>query len=216
METGTNVRRFKLDPNPLNLILLSALLVILFFWIQGDVGFEIADEGFLWYGTIRTAIGEVPGRDFQAYDPGRYYWGALWFKLLSNDGIISLRISQAIFQFLGLSVGLMLLRRVLRSWLALLVAAAVLLLWMFPPWKIYEPVITIFAVYFAVLLIERPSTKRHLMAGIFTGLAAFFGRNHGAYCFAAFLLLIVFIWWRMDRGSLLLRVGAYCLGVVIG
>ena len=59
--------------------------------------------------------------------------------------------------------------------MALIAAAGILLLWMFPPWKIYEPVIIIAAVYLAVLLVEKPSRNRHLMAGIFVGVAAFFG-----------------------------------------
>ena len=87
---------------------------------------------------------------------------------------------------------------------------------MFPQWKIYEHVTNIVALYFATLLIENPSRKRHLVAGTFVGMAAFFGRNHGVYCFAAFLLLILFIRWRIDRGSLPVRVGAWGLGIVIG
>lgn len=216
MKIGLKWPQFKLEATPLNLAVLSALLVIIFFIIQGNVGLDIADEGYLWYGTIRTSVGDVPIRDFQAYDPGRYYWGALWFKIFGSHGIIALRISQAIFQFLGLSVAFLLLRRVLRSWLALVGSGIVLMVWMFPPWKIYEPVITILAVYFAVLLIEKPSRNRHLIAGIFVGLAAFFGRNHGVYCFAAFLLLILFVWWKIDRGALAPRVGMWALGVVIG
>src|SRR5438105_3497367 len=134
MRTRADLRKFKPELTSLNLILLSALLVVLFFLLQGDIGLNLADEGFLWYGTIRTALGDIPIRDFQSYDPGRYYWGALWFKVLRSDGIMALRMSQAIFQFLGLSLALLLLRRVLSSWLALVVAGGVLLLWMFLPW----------------------------------------------------------------------------------
>src|SRR6266545_4510165 len=104
MRTRIDLRRYIPEPTPRNLIILSALLVIIFFLLQGNVGLDIADEGFLWYGTIRTALGEVPIRDFQAYDPARYYWGALWFKVIGNNGIIALRISEALFQFLGLSL----------------------------------------------------------------------------------------------------------------
>jgi hypothetical protein len=216
MKTGIDLRRFIPDPSPLNLIVLAALLVVVFFLLQGNVGLNIADEGFLWYGTIRTALGDVPMRDFQAYDPARYYWGALWFKAIGNNGIIALRISQAIFQFFGLSLALLLLRRVFSAWSALIAAAAILLIWLFPPWKIYEPVITIAAVYFSTLLIENPTRKRHLVAGIFIGFAAFFGRNHGLYCFVAFLCLILFIWWKVDRRGLASRVSAWTLGIVIG
>jgi hypothetical protein len=211
-------RELRPEINARNLVVLSAAMVILNFFLQGDVGGLILlyDEGYLWYGTIRTALGEIPVRDFQAYDPGRYYWGALWFKLLRNDGILALRISQAVFQFVGLSVAFLLLRRVLRSWLPLITAGVILLVWMFPPLKIYEPVITICAVYFAVLLIENPLKTRHLIAGVFVGQAAFFGRNHGVYCFAAFLLVILFAWWRTDLRALFGRLAFWGLGIVIG
>jgi len=199
-----------------NLLVLSGVLVLLVFILQGNVGFNLADEGFLWYGTIRTALGEIPVRDFQSYEPGRYYWGALWFKLLRNDGIMALRVSQAVFQFVGLSVALLLLRRVVRSWILLIFAAIILVRWMFPMWKIYEPVIQIGAIYFAVLIIEKPSGPKYLVAGIFTGLAAFFGRNHGLYCAIAFVLLLFYLHWTSDKRVLLKRLGFLSVGVVIG
>src|SRR5215203_5332001 len=113
----TYLARSELRPPQLttrNLLILSAVMVILGFLLQGNVGFNMPDEGFLWYGTIRTSLGEVPIRDFQSYEPGRYYWGALWFKLLRSDGILTLRLSQTVFQFVGLSLALLLLRRLLR------------------------------------------------------------------------------------------------------
>src|ERR1043166_5461507 len=199
-----------------NLLILSAVIVVLVFLLDGNVGLNIPDEGFLWYGTIRTALGEIPVRDFQSYEPGRYYWGALWFKLLRNDGIMALRISQSVFQFFGLSLALLLLRRLMNSWIALIAAAIILARWMFPIWKIYEPVILIAAIYFAVLIIEDPSRVRHLVAGVFIGVAAFFGRNHGLYCVVAFVLLIAFVFFSIDRRALLARLGALSLGIIIG
>ena len=199
-----------------NLVGLSAVMVTLLFLLQGNIGFNLADEGFLWYGTIRTAVGEVPVRDFQSYEPGRYYWGALWFKLLQNDGILALRVSQSAFQFVGLGLALLLLRRLVRSWIALILAAGILARWMYPTWKIYEPIILIAAIYIAVLIIEEPSKRRHLMAGIFVGLAAFFGRNHGLYCFVAFVLLLVYLNWASDKRVLLQRLGVMSLGIIIG
>lgn len=199
-----------------NLIVLSALLVAFAFLLQGDVGFNLSDEGFLWYGTIQTAFGQVPIRDFQSYEPGRYYWGAFWFKLLGSDGILTLRLSQAVFQFIGLTLGLLLLRRLFGSWIALTCAAIILLRWMVPTWKIYEPVILIAAIYFAVLLIEQPSVMRHLAAGVFVGLAAFFGRNHGLYCAVAYVLLTFYLSWTNDKRVLPTRLGALAAGIVIG
>lgn len=216
MKTPTHWPNFTPQLTTQNLIVLSAVMIVLVYLVQGDVGFNTSDEGFLWYGTIRTALGEVPIRDFQSYEPARYYWGALWFKLLRNDGIFALKVSQAALEFIGLTLALLLLRRVVSSWLALIFAAAILVRWMVPKWKIYEPVIEIGAIYVAVLVIESPSLKRHLLAGTFTGFAAFFGRNHGLYCGLAFVLLAVFQGWKTDKKVLLHRFGALALGAVIG
>ena len=64
-----------------------------------------ADEGFLWYGVLQTRAGEIPIRDFQSYDPGRYYWCAAW-SFLFGGGILGLRASIAVMQAVGLFFGL--------------------------------------------------------------------------------------------------------------
>ncbi len=196
-------------------VLLSAALVSASFLLQGYIGVDLADEGFLWYGTWRTALGEVPIRDFQSYDPGRYYWGALWSGALGT-GLLALRASSAVFQFLGLTFGLLVLRRLTwNSWF-LLVTGTLLLVWMFPRHKLFEPSIAMATVYVGVRLLERQSRKMDLIAGVFVGVAAFFGRNHGIYALVAFLLLILFSRFEVARGDLPKRIGAWALGIVVG
>jgi hypothetical protein len=72
----------------LAIVLLSAALAAGAFVIQTDVDLNLADEGHLWHVTARAVLGDVPLRDIRAYDPGRYYWGAVWFTLL-GPGLIS-------------------------------------------------------------------------------------------------------------------------------
>ena len=110
-------------PDVFRISLLAFLLVSAWYWLQGHILMNPADEGFLWYGTWRTASGDVPMRDFQSYYPGRYYWGALWFKALGH-GILALRISTWVFGALGLTCGLLVLRRGIRSWWMLAATAS--------------------------------------------------------------------------------------------
>ncbi len=69
---------------------------------KGRVGFNPADEGFLWYGVQRTVAGEVPLRDFQSYEPARYYWCAAG-ALLLGQGLVAMRLSEAVAQAIELS-----------------------------------------------------------------------------------------------------------------
>lgn len=206
---------YKKVPDALKITLLSLVLVAFSLWLQGDIGLNLADEGFLWYGAIQTALGKVPIRDFQSYDPGRYYWTAAWLMLFGK-GIISLRVSVGIFQFVGLTFGLLALRRVVRSRWMLAVAGFLLLIWMIPRHKVFESSLAMAGVYFAVRLIEDPSLRRHFISGIFVGIAAFFGRNHGLYSFLAFFLLILFIRLKLDKDNFVKRAGLWIAGILLG
>jgi hypothetical protein len=195
--------------------LLSFGLAGFSFWFQGNIGLNLADEGFLWDGTVRTLAGEIPILDFKAYDPGRYYWSAGW-ALLFGDGIMALRLSVAIFQALGLFMALLAATRVLQHRWQLVLAGFLLLLWMFPRHKLFDLSLSMAAVYVATVLIERPTYGRHFIAGAFVGLAAVFGRNHGVYTFLAFVSVVVFISVKIDRGALVKRLGVLVGGIAVG
>jgi hypothetical protein len=172
------------------LVLLAAALSLGWFALDGKVGLNLADEGYLWYGAQAVARGEVPMRDFQAYDPGRYLWVAGWSRWLGQD-VVGLRLACVFFQILGVSAGLLVAWRLSRHWLFLLGVGLLLCAWMHPRYKCYEQSIALMSVYVAVLLLERPTAHRHFRAGIFGGLMAVMGRNHGVYHLVAFALLIV-------------------------
>ena len=105
----------------------------LFAW-QGNAGFDLGDEGYLWYGAKQVMQGAVPMRDFMSYDPGRYYWSAAFMGLWGDDGIMSLRYAVAIFQAAALLVAIELIARTERRSSVLFVLLAVLALasWMLP------------------------------------------------------------------------------------
>ncbi len=199
----------------LGLALLAVILSVGWFWVDGDVGLNLADEGYLWYGVEAVARGEVPMRDFQAYDPGRYLWGAAWRRVLGSD-LVSLRLSCVFFQCLGVTAGLLAAWRLSRHWLFLLTTGLLLCVWMQPRYKCFEQSIALMALYAGVLLLERPTLQRHLGVGIFTGLMAVMGRNHGVYCLVAFALLIALV--AQGHGLRAWFVGplVWIVGIVVG
>jgi len=204
------------------LALLAAVLTFGLFLYERRLDFYVSEEGFLWYGAIGAAHGEVPFRDFYSYDPGRYYWAAAWAKLL-GDGILSLRLSTAVFQALGLFCGLfaawrLTTRPTLRRWLMAPVGI-LLLVWMEPRNRLFEPALAMAAVAVAVALLERPSLRRHFWAGVLVGLGLFFGKNHGLYLGVAFLLLLLLLRWRWPapgEPGLPRRLAAWIGGGLVG
>lgn len=168
-------------------ILIVAFLVVgaSFLW-QGNVGFSLWDEGFLWYGVQRVLLGEVPIRDFMAYDPGRYYWTAALISLFGDNGIMSLRAAVAAFQAMGLFVGLYLIAQSQQlkyksDIVFILIAAITLAVWMFPRHKLFDISISILLIGVLAYLVSNPAPRRYVVAGTCVGLIAVFGRNHGVY-----------------------------------
>jgi len=194
--------------------LLALALVATSFLLQAHIDLNLIDEGYLWYGAIAVTKGQVPIRDFASYDPARYYWVAAWLRLLDR-GIIPVRIACAVFNAGGILCGLLVVRRLTRSWWVLAAVGALLTLWLFPAFMLNHT-IALAAVYVAVLLIERPSLARHLLAGAFVGFATFFARNLGLYALVSFGALIVLIWWKLDPRDLTRRGLAWGAGIVLG
>jgi hypothetical protein len=146
------------------------------------------DEGYLWYGTLRVLEGEVPLRDFRSYEPGRYYWCALCM-LFFGKGILGLRAGVCIFYFLGLGAGLVALRLGGLDWAGIIAAAAVLTVWAYPQHKLFEPALSMFAIFAGVLLIAVPGPGTFMLAGAMVGVIAIAGINYGAYAGAGLFLL---------------------------
>lgn len=158
---------------------------------EGRSAIKLSDEGYLWYGCVRTSLGEVPVRDFQAYEPGRYLWGAAFLRLLGSDGVVSLRVSQAAFLAVGLLCGLLVLRRFSSHPLVLSAGAVLLVAWMWPLFRATDTTLPLAAVLVLTRLLESPSPRRCAEATTFVGVATFFGRNHGLYAFLATVPILI-------------------------
>jgi hypothetical protein len=163
------------------------------FLLEAHLGFNLWDEGYLWYGVQRVLQGEVPIRDFMAYDPGRYYWAAGLLSLFHANGVVAVRAATALFSTLGVvAAAWLVLRGSTGDALARLgtcaVAVVLCLLWMVPWWKGYDAAISIVLAASLARVLARPSPQRFLVHGVVIGLAAVFGRNHGFYGVVACLL----------------------------
>lgn len=168
------------------ILVLSFIVIFLVFAWQGNKRISLADEGFLWYGAQRVMLGEVPIRDFMAYDPGRYYWSAALMAMIGDNGIMSLRAAVAVFQALGLFVGLLLISQSAKGrgrdkLLFLIACTATLMVWMYPRHKLFDISLSIFLIGVLTYLIQNPVPRSYYITGICVGLVSVFGRNHGVY-----------------------------------
>ncbi|WP_094849476.1 hypothetical protein [Bordetella genomosp. 9] len=194
---------------------------MVFIW-EGNKGFSLWDEGYLWYGVQRVVAGEVPVRDFMAYDPGRYYWAAALLMPWGDYGIMAVRAACAVFEALGLFAGLYLVSREIQASRKSVVFCTILtgitlVSWMCIRHKLFDTSISIFSVGMVVYLLERPVGRRYLLAGVYTGMAAVFGRNHGVY--AAFGMLIGIAWLATGAigvQAVLRGLATWAAGVVLG
>ena len=204
---------------PAQLLSLTIFMVLALLIWQGNKGFNLWDEGFLWYGVQRVMLGEVPIRDFMAYDPGRYYWSASLMSLWGDNGIIALRSAVVAFQAMGLFVGLLLIARTVKkqNFLYLLLSAVTLTVWMFPRHKLFDIALSILLIGVLTFLIQSPTNRRYFFAGLCVGLVAVFGRNHGMYGVAG--SIGVMFWLNIQRSEgpgLIKGIVLWGLGVTSG
>jgi hypothetical protein len=205
-----------LNTNEVKIFLISVFIVFAWFYIQGDAGIGLADEGYLWHNAQQTLNGRVPVRDFRSYDPGRYYWIAIWFKITEDDGLLSLRFACALFQLIGLFCGLLVMKRIINSWGLLILIGILLTLCMSPRHKYFEIALSLIALLFAVRLIEEPTSFRHFAAGCVTAIAAFIGKNFGVYFLTSFIFLIVFIRFNTKNHPFWHSIGLFGIGLLVG
>jgi hypothetical protein len=201
--------------NPWGALMLAVALAGCSFLLQGRQGLNLADEGFLWCGVQRTAGGEVPLRDFQSYDPGRYYWCAAGTSLFGK-GLVALRFSETVFQALGLWAGLLAVNRVARDWKLLGLVGLMLTLWMFPSHKLFDHTLLLTGILVAVRMLELASRGRVFAAGFFVGLCTFFGRNHALYNFVATGALLLLLCLKARKEVPASRIALWCVGVAVG
>ncbi|MEA9556926.1 hypothetical protein VC273_13710 [Xanthomonas nasturtii] len=197
---------------------LATIVVVAFQFAEIRFGLNIWDEGFLWYGVQRIWAGEVPIRDFMAYDPARYYWVAWLTSLWGGRGILDIRVAVLVFQIAGLGFGLLLLQNNTnrRDPVLLIIASVVLCSWMFPRHKLFDIAISMFTTALLAWWIEKPNARRSLLLGCCTGVIACFGRNHGVYAVAATVLAFAWTWVASGRAPRVAHLCAWVAGIAAG
>ena len=196
--------------------LIALILVVVSFRLQEHIGLNMADEGFLWNGTNRTSSGLVPIRDFKSYDPGRFYWTS-FFTRVFGKGIKGVRLSVAVFQFLGLWAGLDASTRLNQSWWVTALIGVLMLWWMQPRHKRFEHALTLIAIWAAIQLFENSTVSFiYFGVGCFVGVAAFMGRNHGVYAFLSFLSFFLILNIGSDLQAVVERGLYFVSGIIFG
>lgn len=166
----------------------------LFVW-QAPKSLNIQDEGYLWYGTRQVMNGFVPIRDFLAYDPLRYYFGALVQYAVNDTGIWSIRLATTLISMACLFVVLLVVSHNVAhtlTRLSLIVVALTSGLWLYPSHKVYDIFASLLLVYMLGKWIQTPSLRIAYYVGVVEGIVVLINRNHGLY--AGISTLCVVLW----------------------
>jgi hypothetical protein len=181
-----------------------------------STGINLGDEGYLWYGVRQVMRGDVPIRDFRAYDPGRYWWCVPWMALL-GPGIRSLRTAMFAARVLGLSIAVATLALAGDGWPVAICAAVALAAWMHPPWRQVDLLACVTVTALAVVLMTTAGDVHFLLAGVvLTGAVLPIGLNHALYGAAAFIAVLVIRAASGDLPDLWAAFGGLGLGMAIG
>jgi hypothetical protein len=197
----------------------AALITTIRFAFQAQVGLMLEDEGYLWYGSQRMVVGELPMRDFVGYDIPRYIWNALVMIITGSRDIYALRVAIALCEWVTLTFVWVVLTMSHVKWRSVVVwlGLVMVLFWLYPRHKIYDHVVIWFIILAFWWWLVNPTNRRTFWAGIVVGVAAMIGRNHGVYAACIGILLLGYVWWSpMDwrqRIRLALTLG---VGVVVG
>jgi hypothetical protein len=196
-------------------LLVGTAIAILHHRFTGHVGFNVSDEGFLWYGVRQTRRGEVPIRDFKSYDLGRYYLLA-GLAFMFGDGIVGLRKSLAVVRVLGLSLAMLAVWLGTRDMVWALATAVVVQIWYFPRWKAVDIAWSIAQVFVAGQLLDSPDPGVLSLAGMWISASWLVGINHALYAgaIASLCLLLGSVGWH--SGALLPQLLPLGMGAAIG
>lgn len=190
---------------------------LLFAW-QWRYGFNVGDEGWLWYISQRIRFGEMPIRDTFGYDPGRYLWSAAWFRILGADGLFEQRLANSIFGIIGIIFAYVAMMQArIKAAIRIPVAIILAIALCYPLHKVYEQSLSLIGVALVAYVLRNPTTPhRWLVLGAGTGIAACLGRNSGVYYLIASCAAAATAWQILGRKLAIRSTLLYLVGVLAG
>lgn len=149
---------------PLIIIIVGFCYYISYF----NYGISFGDEGFLVDGAERVLRGQLPGSDFMAYPPGRYFLLALLFKLFEVNLWVS-RFMEISFLLINGILMFYIGTRLMPPRMALISS---FVLMTFPgPWhKVFFTFGLLLPLMFLFRFLEKRTTERVLILGVVTGI----------------------------------------------
>lgn len=205
--------RLRTHPGLVGFCIMAVFVALIAHW-----GFALQDEPSEWYGAQRVLAGDIPLRDFNSYDPARYYWAAAVMALLHSHGFVAFRISLGLCAALGMLLAnrLIFRGRPAPSLWALLTISICLIIWMTRFYKVFDVVASIALVMSLAWLLEQPTRRRFFLNGVVVGLVAIIGRNHGVYGVVAGALGLGFVVWTERRAAFWSSLLCWSAGIVAG
>lgn len=185
---------------------------------QGNIGLDLWDEGFFWYGAQRVTFGEVPIRDYMAYDVGRYYWSGAFLWLSGDLGIISLRYSVVFLQIIAVFIFVYSIQKHKQpsGFVFNFTAAIIVVLWMYPYFKSFDHFAALLIVSGLILALKTKSTHGFFKCGVLVGLSALIGRNHGLYGLLAAAIALGYVFNALRNLKYVIKLAVYfCAGLFI-
>jgi hypothetical protein len=197
-------------------VAIALALPLVAFWFIGHHGLNLQDEGFLWYGAQRVLAGELPLRDFQSYDVGRYFWSAGWMWLFGDDGIVAMRAGNAVLASITVAIAAVLMSMQPAPAWRILLAVPAFAVWMVPDFKVADSFAVMLMVAGLAGALGRVGARSCAWLGICLGVVSAIGINHALYGTIA-VALALGLHYRQVRvlpsGSMLV---AFVTGGVVG
>ncbi len=160
--------------------------------------FDLRDEGFFLYNTLRVARGEIPHRDFvDAYGPGTHLLNAQLFRLFGVE-IMPVRLLLAAVRASAVALSYLIARRLAPRPFAVLAALMATAYWGRVIWNLNSPYPALYTIplcMLALLLLlgGRSGTpgRYYLLAGFASGAALLFKQSLAVVAAYGIVLAIV-------------------------